>query len=544
MSIFRNFHGDFFGGVTAAIVALPLALAFGVASGVGPLAGLYGAIFAGFFASVCGGTKVQITGPTGPMTVVMALIVTHFSSAPGNAFAAVTLAGVFQILFGVAGIGRYVKLTPQPVVSGFMSGIGVIIIIVQLAPMLGHAAPDGSMLVKLAALPATMAALNPAALVIGLATLAIVFFTPRAITRFVPSPLVALVAGSVAAAVLSLEVPVIGEVPSGLPRIMLPDVALADVGVIVRFGLVLAFLGSIDSLLTSIVADSMTRTQHDSNRELIGQGVGNAVAGLFGGVPSAGATMRTVVNVRAGGKTQLSGVIHALVLLIIVLGAGSVVQHIPHAVLAGILLKVGIDIIDWKAIARCTRAPRAGVIIMLITLVLTVFVDLITAVAVGFVMASVLFVARTADAQISNAKIAFGTDQIDDLSAEEQAILERHQGRIVLFHVEGPLSFGSARDIARMLQTDMEKDVLAIDMRDVPFIDSSASFALDEVIQRLGEDGDTVLLFGARDNVLDTLGRTDVLERLGRESIFPDRTAALRHASTIIESATATGAGQ
>ncbi len=535
MSIFRNFHGDFFGGITAAVVALPLALAFGVASGVGPLAGLYGAIFAGFFAAVFGGTKVQITGPTGPMTVVMALVVTHFGGDPGTAFAVVILAGVFQILFGVAGIGRYVKLTPQPVVSGFMSGIGVIIIIVQLAPMLGHAGPDGSMLVKLAALPATAAALNPGALAIGLITLALVFFTPRAITRFVPSPLVALIVGSVVTAAVALDVPVIGEVPSGLPTLLLPDVALADVGVIVRFALVLAFLGSIDSLLTSIVADSMTRTQHDSNRELIGQGIGNAVAGLFGGVPSAGATMRTVVNVRAGGKTQLSGVIHAAILLLIVLGAGSIVQHIPHAVLAGILLKVGIDIIDWKAIARTTRAPRAGVIIMLITLALTVFVDLITAVAVGFVMASVLFVARTADAQVSNAKIAFGADEIDDLNDEERTILEHSRGRIVLFHVAGPLSFGSARDIARMLQSDIEKDVLAIDMRDVPFIDSSASFALDEVIQRLNEDGDSVLLFGARENVIDTLSRTEVLARLGPGSIFPDRTAALRHASKIIE---------
>lgn len=536
MTSLHNLRGDFFGGVTAAVVALPLALAFGVASGAGPLAGMYGAIFAGFFASVFGGTKAQITGPTGPMTVVMALVVTHFSGNIAAAFTVVALAGVFQILFGVAGIGRYVKLTPQPVVSGFMSGIGVIIIIVQLAPILGHAGPDGSMLVKLAALPETFGKLNPAALAIGLGTLLLVFFSPRQITRFVPAPLVALVAGSAVAMLFSLNVPVIGEVPSGLPSIMWPDFALADVGFIVRFSLVLAFLGSIDSLLTSIVVDSMTRTQHDSNRELIGQGVGNTVAGLLGGVPSAGATMRTVVNVRAGGKTPLSGAIHSGLLLIIVLGAGPVVQHIPHAVLAGILLKVGIDIIDWKAIGRTTRAPRAGVIIMLSTLLLTVFVDLITAVAVGFVMASVLFVARTADAQVSNAKIAFGADQIDDLNDEEKAILEDARGRIVLFHVEGPLSFGSARDIARMLQTNIEKDVLAIDLHDVPFIDSSASFALDEVIRQLNEDGDTVLLFGAREKVLAILRQTEVIDRLGPGAIFPGRIEALRHAKTIIDS--------
>jgi SulP family sulfate permease len=530
-----NYRGDIFGGITTAVVALPLALAFGVSSGAGALAGLYGAIFAGAFAAVFGGTRVQITGPTGPMTVVMALVVIHFEGHLPAAFAVVVLAGFFQILFGKFGIGRYIKLVPQPVVSGFMSGIGVIIIILQLPPLLGLEGVEGATLAILAALPQMLARLDIAALLPGLLVLGIMFFTPASISRFVPTPLIALLLGTVLALLLSLDIPRIGAVPTGVPQFSLPQVSLDEIPYIVRFGLVLAFLGSIDSLLTSIVADSMTRSTHDSNRELVGQGIGNIVSGLFAGLPGAGATMRTLVNVRAGGNSPWSGVVHSVLLLLIVLGFGAAVSYIPLTVLAGILLKVGIDIIDWRYLKRVFSAPRAGVVIMLSTLLLTVLVDLITAFAVGFVMASVLFVARMADAQVNNARFHFGDDQPEDLNPEEADILAQGNGRIVLFHVEGPLSFGSAREVARMLQSTIEKDVLAIDLRDVPFIDSSASAALDEVIQRLDEDGDRVLLFGARERVRKILQQTGVLERLGEENLLPTRIEALRQAAAIIE---------
>lgn len=534
MANITRYRGDFFGGITTAVVALPLALAFGVSSGAGALAGLYGAIFAGMLAAIFGGTRVQITGPTGPMTVVMALVVIHFNGNLAAAFAVVVLAGCFQILFGKFGIGRYIKLVPQPVVSGFMSGIGIIIIILQLPPMLGSSAVDGSTLHILAAVPQMLAATNPSVLMLGLFILAVMLFTPARVSKLIPTPLIALLAGTLVALLFALDIPLIGEVPTGVPGIMIPDISLNELPFVIRFALVLAFLGSIDSLLTSLVADSITRSTHDSNRELVGQGLGNIASGLFGGLPSAGATMRTLVNVRAGGNSPLSGVIHSVLLLVIVLGFGQAVSHIPLVVLGGILVKVGLDIIDWQYLKRMHRAPRAGVVIMMSTLLLTVLVDLITAFAVGFIMASVLFVARMADAQVNNAKFSFGADQIDDLSTEEADILQQNHGCIVLFHVEGPLSFGSAREVARLLQSSIEKDVLAIDLRDVPFIDSSASAALDEVIQRLKDDGDTVLLFGARERVRLILEQTGVLDRLGRENLLASRIDALRQAQTII----------
>jgi SulP family sulfate permease len=416
-----------------------------------------------------------------------------------------------------------------------MSGIGVIIIILQLPPLLGVTGIEGSTLSILAAVPQMLETLDLSALLLGLVVVGIMFFTPAKINQYFPTPLLALLIGSLLAALLSLEIAQIGAVPTGVPQFGIPTISSDELPYIIRFALVLAFLGSIDSLLTSIVADSMTRSTHDSNRELIGQGIGNIASGLFSGLPGAGATMRTLINVRAGGTTALSGVIHSLLLLLIVLGFGPAVSHIPLVVLAGILFKVGIDIIDWNSIRRLFSAPRAGVVIMMSTLLLTVLVDLITAFAVGFIMASVLFVARMADAQINNARFAYGADQLENLSFEETEILEHGAGRIVLFHIEGPLSFGSAREVARLLQTTIEKDVLAIDLSDVPFIDSSACAALHEVIQRLDDDGDRVLLFGARDRVNDMLQQTGVVERLGAENLLEHRIDALRMAQSIID---------
>lgn len=539
----RSFTGDIYGGATAAIVALPLALAFGVSSGAGALAGLYGAIITGFFAAIFGGTKLQVTGPTGPMTVVMALVITQFAPDLSAAFCVVVLAGACQITFGKFGIGRYIKLMPQPVISGFMSGIGVIIIVLQFAPLLGHVAPDGPILVKLVALPQMMQAIDISAMLLGAMTLVIMMFSPLWLTRKIPSALIALVLGTIAGFTVLQNAPGIGTIPSGMPVFYFPQVELSQLPQIIRFALILAFLGSIDSLLTSLVVDSMTHTSHDSNRELVGQGIGNMIAGLFGGLPGAGATMRTLVNVRAGATSNLSGALHSLFLLLIVIGFSDLASHIPLAVLGGILVKVGIDIIDWQFLQRMHTAPRSGVVIMLSTLLLTVLVDLITAVAVGFVMASVQFVSRMADAQVKSAKFAFGADQLDNLTGEEEQILEQANGRIVLFHVEGPLSFGSARDIAKIIQSDIEKDVLVIDLSDVPFIDSSAAAALEEVIRRLGDIDDIVLLFGVRTPVLEMLKRTGVLLLLGDKRVLDSRIDALRSAQSIISSMQTKGHG-
>ncbi len=535
----QKHKGDLFGGLTAAIVALPLALAFGVASGAGALAGLWGAILVGFFAALLGGTRHQVSGPTGPMTVVMALIITQLGGNLAAAFTVVVLAGGLQILFGTLGIGRYVKLVPHPVVSGFMSGIGFIIIILQLAHGLGHTPPPGEIVEKLAALPAMAAGPNFQALALCAICLGIMIFTPKSIAARIPPPLIAIVAGTLAGVLVFPAAPVIGDIPTGLPALTLPSIALADLPAILRFALILAFLGSIDSLLTSLVADSVTRTHHDSNRELIGQGVGNIAAGLFGGIAGAGATMRTLVNIRAGATSSLSGAIHALVLLALVLGLGGAASHIPLAVLAGILLKVGYDIIDWPYLKRIQAMPRAGVVIMLTTLLMTVFVDLMTAVAVGIVMASLLFVARMADAQMQTAKMAFRSEHAADLSPEEAAILDGAKGRIVLLHIEGPLSFGSARDITRLMQASAEKDALVVDFSDVPFIDTSASMALQETILALRERGDTVILFGVRERVRETLVKIGVLRHLEGNQIAATRLEALRAARNHISGAAA-----
>ncbi|MGB1092930.1 MAG: SulP family inorganic anion transporter, partial [Oceanobacter sp.] len=360
---FGNLKGDLFGGVTAAVVALPLALAFGVSSGAGAIAGVYGAILTGFFAALFGGTPSQVSGPTGPMTVVMAGVFTQFvaidpETGPALAFTVVMLSGLFQIGFGVIRLGQYIAMVPFPVISGFMSGIGVIIISLQLAPLLGHAA-QSSVVNSLVSLPENLASLNSTALMLGVLTLVIVMRCPARLARWIPSHLLALLIVTPLSLVLfsSADLAVIGAIPTGLPELRLPTMSAELASQMVLSALMLAALGSIDSLLTSLVADNMTRSHHDSDRELIGQGIGNTVAGLFGGLPGAGATMRTVVNIRAGGSTPISGATHAVVLLVMVLGASPLAEEIPHAVLAGILIKVGIDIIDWDFLRRLPRAP-------------------------------------------------------------------------------------------------------------------------------------------------------------------------------------------
>lgn len=529
-----RYRSDLFGGFAAAVVALPLALAFGVTSGLGAQAGLYGAIALGFFAALFGGTPVQISGPTGPMTVVMATIVLHFAGEPEKAFAVVVLAGVLQFAFGLAKFGRYIKLVPQPVVSGFMSGIGFIVILSQIAPLTGSPVAEGGTLGSIVAMPGMLASPNFDTLLLGLISFVIATFLPSAVSRFVPATLLAVVLGSVLGVLVFSDAAVIGAIPSGLPSLQVPGITLAEVPYMVRFALVLAFLGSIDSLLTSLVADSVARTSHDSDKELMGQGIGNIVAGLIGGAPGAGATMRTLVNIKAGGRTAMSGATHAVILLLIVIFFSDLASRIPLAVLAGILLKVGVDIIDWRGLGSALQAPRKAVFIMFTTLILTVLVDLMTAVAVGFVMAAVLYVSRTAAEQLSSARFTFGSNDGINLSAEEAAILDAAAGRIVLFHIEGPLSFASARDISRTLRNSGDKDVLAIDLSRVPFVDSSACAALEEVIRALSAIGDKVIIFGARPLVLEYLRKTQVLALLQDGGVADSQLDALRSAQAFL----------
>ncbi|MDH4185738.1 MAG: SulP family inorganic anion transporter, partial [Nitrospira sp.] len=432
---FNNLRGDLYGGLVAAVVALPLALAFGVASGAGAVAGLYGAIVVGFFAALFGGTPAQVSGPTGPMTVVMAGLITQFGQEPSLAFTAVILGGGLQILFGLSGVGQYITLMPYPVISGFMSGIGAIIIILQAGPLIGHASPSGGVLATLAMLPSFVADPVADAVILGVFSLVVMYGLPERVGKIVPPPLIALVAGTVLGVVLFPGAPVIGSIPTGFPMPAVPSLHLDAVKVVIEEAIVLAMLGSLDSLLTSLVCDNMTRSRHDSNRELIGQGIGNAVAGLFGGLPGAGATMRSVVNIRTGGRTPISGTAHAVVLLAVLVGVGPLAEQIPLAVLAGILMKVGVDIIDWRFLKHVFQAPRADLTIMVVVCGMTILADLIMAVAVGMVLASVLFVKRMADLELMNLRVITAQTEESSLTEEEADVLGRHEGKIILVHI-------------------------------------------------------------------------------------------------------------
>lgn len=540
---FNNIRGDIYGGLTAAIVALPLALAFGVSSGAGPVAGIYGAIFVGFFAALFGGTPAQISGPTGPMTVVMTAIFTQYTSLYPNdpqtgaalAFTVVMLGGVFQVLFGVFKLGKYINLVPHPVTSGFMSGIGVIIILLQFAPLLGHAAA-GDPVASIAALPEVLAHPQGDALTLGVIVLAIVYFLPLRINNIIPSPLLALIVGSSVYLLIfpDSQVSVLGEIPSGLPNPQMPVMEVELAVDMVKSAFVLALLGTIDSLLTSLVADNMTRTYHESDRELIGQGIGNAVAGLFGGLPGAGATMRTVVNVKAGGRTPISGALHALVLLVAVLGAGSVASHIPHAVLAGILIKVGSDIIDRDYLKRITSAPKTDVIIMFTVFFITVLVDLITAVGVGMVMVSFLFLKRMSDLQIESIIAITEPSEEAPLNEQESAILKEAAGRILLYHFGSPLSFGAAKGMVRRLAAFKEYDVLILDLSDVTMVDYTSSRAIDSMINDVKAASREVLVCGARAGVEKFLQKQGILGAVQGEHIFKKRRDALCQAARLL----------
>ncbi|HSM41191.1 MAG TPA: SulP family inorganic anion transporter [Afifellaceae bacterium] len=528
--------GDIFGGLTAAVIALPLALAFGVASGIGPIAGLYGAIAVGFFAAIFGGTPAQVSGPTGPMTVVMAVVVAEHADHLGEAFAIVILGGAFQLLFGVLKVGRYVSYTPHSVVSGFMSGIGVIIILIQTLPFFGLATVPGGPVGAIRAWPEIATSFNMHALVIASLSLAIMVFWPRRLGTVLPAPLAALIAGTLIGLLVLQRAPIIGEVPTGLPELHAPEISFAALPTIVQPALILALLGSIDSLLTSLVADSITRTRHNSDRELIGQGIGNMVAGLIGGLPGAGATMRTVINVRAGGRTPLSGALHAVVLFALVLGLGPVAEVIPHAALAGILAKVGWDIIDWGYLRRIRRAPRDKVIVMLVTLGLTVFVDLITAVAVGLILAGFVTARWMEVDELKGITHLALADTENELTAEERSEIEKFDGRIGLVLFRGRFSYASARELVQRTGSQMAGyEAMIFDFSHAAHIDTSAALAIEQMLDTAsGESRGCIIagLSGAAEKTLDSLG---VLDHLPDENIVKTRIAAIRRASALLE---------
>lgn len=528
----RSFRDDLFGGTTAAVIALPLALAFGVASGAGPVAGLYGAIATGFFASLFGGTSAQVSGPTGPMTVVMgAVVASHAGSLP-EAFTIVTLGGALQMLFGFLRLGKYVAYTPVSVVSGFMTGIGAIIIIIQILPFIGLPTSTHGVSGTLQILAnLRIETINVRAVVFSIVALLLIVNWPKRLARFAPAPLGVLIIGTIVSLFAFQDLPVIGVVPSGFPELVVPVTSLDNLPQVLQSAFILALLGSIDSLLTSLVADSVTKTHHDSDKELVGQGIGNLVAGLLGAIPGAGATMRTVVNIRAGGRTPISGMLHALILLGLALGLGPIVAYVPNVVLAAILMKVGWDIIDWGYLKRIRRVPPEKVAVMLATLTLTVFVDLIMAVGVGIILASFVNSRGLAEEQLKGLKQSADADELDLLTPDERALLRTVDGRVLITLLHGSFSYASARDLARRdTQAVTPRDVVIYDFTHSGYVDPSAAMAIDEMIDLSIKHDRHVIVSGLRNHSLRALSGMGVLDRIPVAQQFDVRKDAIEAA--------------
>ncbi len=589
---FSHLRGDLLGGITAGIVALPLALAFGVSSGLGPSAGLYGAIFIGFFAALFGGTDTQISGPTAPMTavsmVVIAGIVASFDGDIAQALPAILtvflLAGLMQVVLGVLGLGRYIKYIPYPVVSGFMTAIGVIILLTQILPTVGYypkedlafveqfkpaaeeiilenilkeeagegilvledfketirraeqitdadimkesktlAGKDASGVIgALKVMPRALGNIDWLELLLALGTIIIIYGFKR-ITTVIPSTLVALIVMSCVAIFGGFDYRPIAQIPSGLPMPQLGIFTDFQLSIITPYfftALTLALLGAIDSLLTSVVADNLTKTKHKPNKELVGQGIGNTVASIFGGIPGAGATIRTVVNINAGGKTRISGMIAAILLLVVLLALGPVASRIPAAVLAGILITVGIGVMDYKGLKAIPHMPRGEVAIMLIVLVLSSVWNLVYAVGIGLVIASLTFMKQIGDLADEDSDLSSLDEEAWD---DETDFPENLREEVFIKHVDGPLFFGSTSTFQALAQQiPPTAYVVIIRMDEVPYLDQSGLYVMEDVVLDLVKKGKKVLLINPQDQPLYMLSRVGFIPNLISEDLIFD----------------------
>ena len=589
--LFTTIKGDAFGGITAGIVALPLALAFGVSSGLGPAAGLYGAIFISFFAALFGGTNTQISGPTAPMTAVsMVIIAGIIATNDGNVSKALPailtvflLAGIFQIGLGVLGLGKYIRYIPYPVVSGFMTAIGLIILLTQILPSVGyypkedteyvqqfkpHAeevilqnilqeeAGEGILVLEnfeetilrgqkitpeqiltesktLAAkeasgtigaikiLPRALQNINWLEFFLALGTIIIIYGFKR-ITKVVPSTLVALVVMSGIAVAFGLEYRTIEAIPTGIPTINFEIFSSFSLGSITPYiftALTLSLLGAIDSLLTSVVADNMTKTKHNPNKELVGQGIGNSIAAVFGGIPGAGATIRTVVNINAGGKTKLSGMIAGVMLLIIMMLFADVASKIPAAVLAGILITVGIGVMDYKGLKAIPSLPRdlklgplklsSEVLIMLVVLGLSTFWDLIYAVGIGLIIASLMFMKKIGDLTAERSKVK---PLKEESWSDEVDFPKQLKQKVFIKHIKGPLFFGSTSDFQQLsLQIPKTAKIVIMRLGRMQYMDQSGLYAMEDMLQELKKNSIEILFVNLLKQPRYMMERIDII---------------------------------
>lgn len=537
----QYFGPDLMGGLTTAIVSLPMALAFGVASGAGARAGLTGAVVVGLFAAMFGSSTRMISEPTGPMTVIMTSVIASLTSTYPEqglamAFTVVMLAGLIQILIGALKLGQFITLMPYSVISGFMSGIGVLLILMQLPPFLGVDHPGGGAWGVLRALPDLFGSMKYPELVLGLGALVILLGMPPRWRKKCPPQLMALVGMTLVSIFFLKEDAVrrIGTIPMGLPDIHLPVFSKDMLSRILMDALVLGVLGCIDSLLTAMIADSLTREYHDSNRELMGQGLGNCVSGLLGGLPGAGATMGTVVNIQTGAKTRLSGIFRALILLTLLLGAAPLTRSVPMAVLAAIALKVGVDILDWSFMQRVHHLSRSSTFMMYAVLLLTVFVDLILAVGVGVFIANLLTIKRLSDLSAKEVRTIGLEEARQQLPAGEQALLERAGSKVLLFQLNGPMIFGVAKAIAREHAAMQHARVLVLDLSNVPLLGITVCLALENMVKDATSSGARVVVAGAQVRARDRLMKFGFFGLEGLEEA-DNRYAALERSISLLE---------
>ena len=538
----QGLRGDVFGGLTAAVVALPLSLAFGVASGLGAIEGLYSAVVVGMLAALLGGSRTQISGPTAPLSVAMAVVFVDYADGDlAKALAIVVMAGIIQVLLGALRLGSFVAYTPYAVVSGFTSAVGVIIIAVQVLPFFGSEVALGGALKSLRSWPDAVTNTDASAVALGLLTLAVCIFWPGRLQRFLPPSVAALIIGTLVAVLWLSDAPNIGEVPTGLPDRHTPELAVSDLGSALPAAVTIALLGSINSLLTARVADSLTRQSHDPNRELMGVGVANVVVAFVGGVPGAGATSCTVANVRAGGRSRVSGVLCATILAALVLGLGRYVDSIPHAVLAGILIKIGFDIIDWRYLAHIHRVPRENVVVLAMTLGLSIISDLVIAVAVGLVVAALAGARQVERLELDKvistplldmtflADPEADDDDDDDPFAGLSLDLDDDDGndpfaaRCGLLSLRGSFTAASSTRLFKVINHDMaEHEVVIFDFTDTLYVDDSAALTIGQLADTARDADTQCIVMGMSGMTGTSLHALNVLREIPEDNFVED----------------------
>ena len=535
----KSIKGDFTGGLTAAIIALPMGLAFGLQSGLGPQAGLYTAIILALLASIVAGTKTLISDPTGPMTIVAATIIAEagfngVGKIPVVIILSFALGGIFQIMFGLIKVAQYVKYISYPVLSGFMGGIGIIIILTQWHTFLGGQRPGGIIDIILD-LHTPIIEYHWSSIILGSLTLVFIYFIPK-ISKKIPAGLISLIIGTLVSFTFKKEwgwhwdYSTIGEIPSDLPQIVLPfseflNISFSEFSIAVVSGLTLAGLGTIDTLLTSVVADNLTKTKHNGNRELIGQGIGNFVAALFGGLPGAGSTTGTVANINSNGKTNMIGIFKAIFLLIVLVGLGPLLKDVPKPVLSALLISVGIGIIDFKGMKKLFSLKNSDSLVLFLVVVLTVFVDLLVAVGIGMVLSSFFFMQRMGELVDQQSK----SGDINEIE-KKLKIPESIKNRIMVYELDGPLFYGFSDQFKEQAEAIIGKDAVIINMSQVPYIDASGTYVLEEVIKNFKDKKVEVILVGVKDHIFKQFEEFKVIPNtLAEEKAYNSVRAGLKY---------------